>query len=423
MSTRTTKRRSVNRNARKSTNEIAIKRSAKKRTYQSTDESSSRRGDKRSTRGTTRTTWKSTNNTSWLVGIVVIISLFGLIMVSSASQIIAFSNTNDSLFYFKKQIIYLITGGILCFVFSRIDYNKYKDKTVVYGFYLITMFLLVVVFIIGRSAGGSTRWIDLGFFNLQPSELAKLSTILLTALVISEKKTFKKLEDYSQFLLILIMAALVLLQPDFGTTVLIMAIVLLTLFASGVPLEYFSLFSFSLLITGAVAIFSSKYRTVRFFAFINPEADYRGSGYQIIQSRLALGSGGLTGVGLSMSKQKFSFLPAAYTDFIFAIIGEELGILGTLGVVILFAVFTFVGLGIASACKDRYGKALASAITLSIIIQAGVNLGASVGIFPITGVPLPLISYGGSSLLMTLAALGILINISKSKTVGGFKTE
>ena len=364
---------------------------------------------------------KSTQNNStyWIVTITVIACLFGLVMVASASQIVAITLYKDAFYFFKRQIIYLLAGGFIAFLLSKYDYRKLEKLAPL--FFAISFILLIIVLIpgIGKEAGGSTRWIPLGFFNLQPSEVAKFSVIILIASIIGKKREFSKLEDYKPFILVVVIAFLVLIQPDFGTAVMIVMMTLLTLLACGIKWKQFLSFLISFSFIGSVAIFSSSYRRQRFFAFLNPEADIKGSGFQIIQSKLALGSGGLMGVGLSLSKQKFAFLPAAYTDFIFSIIGEELGLFGALSVVAIFVILTVVGMGVAATTKESFGKALATAITLAIIIQTSINLGACLGIMPITGIPLPLISYGGSSLMMTLAIIGILINISQNKAAKG----
>lgn len=350
----------------------------------------------------------------WVIGLTTILVLFGLIMITSASQIIAFSKYQDSLYFFKRQALYAITGAFLFWIFSRSNYSRFRQAALPLAAACILLLVMVFIPSIGHKAGGSSRWIPLGFINLQPSELAKLAAVLLTVYLLDKQK--KRLDNPGSllpFAIILVIAALVLAQPDMGTTVLIVSSLFALLFISGLSWRFVISLGLSGIISASGLILLAPYRFKRLLSFINPLEDPKGGGLQIIQSLVAMGSGGLAGTGLAMSKQKFFFLPAAHTDFIMAIIGEELGLLGTAGLVILFALLAIVGFSIAYNAKDSFGRLLATGITVMIILQAIVNMGAVAGLLPITGVPLPLISFGGSSLIVTMAALGILASIAR----------
>ncbi|RJQ33270.1 MAG: putative lipid II flippase FtsW [Actinobacteria bacterium] len=350
----------------------------------------------------------------WILGTTSTLLLLGSVMVLSSSQIIAFEHHHDTFYYFWRHLLSIglgLAGGYFAY---RINYKKLNKIAPALMF--ATVGLLIVVFLpgAGKSAFGSTRWIPLGFMNLQPSELAKLSSILFAAYIIKLKKGhLANWNDYLPLTTIIVVAAMVLLQPDLGTAFLILISVFTCIFIVGARLDHLLTITVTGAFSGLFFIFSSSYRRQRFLGFLNPWQDPQGRGFQIIQSMLGLGSGGIFGVGLGLGKQKFLFLPAAYTDFIVATIGEELGLIGTIGLVVALAMFAFSGFVIASQTKDCYGKILASGITIMIIAQAIVNIAAAVGLLPITGVPLPLVSYGGSSMLFSLIGIGILLNIAK----------
>jgi len=352
----------------------------------------------------------------WIIGLTTVIVFFGLTMVTSASQIIAYSKYKDSLYFFKKQALYAVLGAGLFWLASRLDYRKLRQASWPLAISCIALLVMVFIPTIGHSAGGSTRWIPLGLFNLQPSELAKLGAVLLTVYLLdSRKQQLKDINSLTPFLVIVLMAILVIAQPDMGTTILLMGAAFVTLFMGGLPGRYLSGISVFGAFSFAGLIFIEPYRFQRLISFLRPQDHIKEGGFQIIQSLIAMGSGGIVGVGLAMSKQKFFFLPAAYTDFILAIIGEELGFLGTLGVAVGFVLLAICGFSIAYNAKDSYGRLLAAGLTVMIIIQALVNMGAVAGLLPVTGVPLPLISFGGSSMLVTMFALGTIASVARSE--------
>ncbi len=342
--------------------------------------------------------------------------VIGMIMILSSSSILAYNRHNDIFYYLKRQIVYAIIGVIGMIVLSRVDYHKLKN----WALFLLggTIFLLTIVFIpgVGKLAGGATRWIVIGSGTLQPSEIAKFTLIVYIAAVVSRRKF--NINDLNQiavhFVVILVIVGLVFFQPDLGTAFITGLVILVMLFIAGVDIKVL----FTTVLFGVMAIvigiMSEEYRRQRFLSFINPWKDPQESGFHIIQSWLALGTGGLTGVGLGMSKQKFLYLPAAHTDFIFAIIGEEAGLVGSLVVITLFFLLIYFGFIVTFRANDMFGQILAGGITSLIAFETLINIGGVVGILPITGIPLPLISFGGTSLLMTLIEIGVLLNISLS---------
>jgi cell division protein FtsW len=283
--------------------------------------------------------------------------------------------------------------------------------------FIVTLVALAFVLhpAFGVEAYGSSRWFLMGPVSVQPSEFAKLAIVVFTAAVLAWK--WDRLDDPGHVAIPLLPACLacftlVMLQPDLGTTVILAGAAFLLVFVAGVRLRYLA---FAALIGSAVGmglIMSADYRRIRFLAFLNPWEDAGNTGYQLIQSLIALGSGGLTGVGLGASRQKWQYVPNAHTDFIFSILGEELGLVGELVVVVAFGALVFAGVRIAARASDVFGRLLAAGVVSWLGLQALINLGAVTGLLPITGVPLPFLSYGGSSLVVSLAAVGILINVS-----------
>ncbi|MFN2488229.1 MAG: putative lipid II flippase FtsW [Actinomycetota bacterium] len=342
--------------------------------------------------------------------------VLGLTMILSASSVSSFAQYGSSFLFFKRQLIWAVVG-IACFaVLARLDYKRLKGLG--YPAFLISVILLAAVLVpgVGIVAGGSARWIGLGPFSFQPSEVAKLALILFTSEVFARKqeRSLSVLAHTAVPLLpaLGILGALVMLQPDLGTSLLLGAIALGLLFIAGAPLVYLVLLSAGGLAVAAVAALAEDYRRARILAFLDPWKDPLNTGYQTIQSLIALGSGGWLGVGLGASRQKWMYIPNAHTDFIFAILGEEMGLLGTLAVLGTFSFLTYLGVQTARRAPDRFGMLLASGITIWIGVQALVNMGAVTAALPITGVPLPLVSFGGTSLVMSLAAMGILTNIA-----------
>lgn len=340
-------------------------------------------------------------------------AMLGIIMIASASSILAFNQQKDSFFYLKRQVASLSIGLPLLFILAKIDYRRLKYLSYILLF--ISLCLLGFVILYGRSAYGSSRWFTIMGFTFQPSELAKLSIAIYTASILSQKPKWAK--DIKRLILPLgvpmfLAAALVMLQPDMGTTFTLVITVFFLLFLADAKILDLAKLAFFGSIAGALFIAFAGYRRERFLAFLHPWSDPEKNGFQIIQSLYALGSGGIRGVGLGLSRQKFGFLPTPFTDFIFAIIGEELGLAGSLLVVALFIAFGYLGIKIATRARDRFGRLLAGGLTAMIVTQALINLGAVTGTLPITGIPLPLISFGGSSLIFTMAAIGIILSVA-----------
>jgi cell division protein FtsW len=340
----------------------------------------------------------------------------GLIIILSASSVTSFANYGSSFLFFKRQLLWAVAGMALFVLFCRLDYRRLKGFG--YVLYPIALLLLVLTLVpgIGVTVGGGTRWIALGAFSFQPSEFAKLALLLLSADVFSRKQE-SLLQRPSHMLLPMVpamglMAALVLRQPDLGTTLLLGAIGIGMLFLAGSPLRFLVPLGVAGATIATFAALSAPYRRERVLAFMDPWADPLRTGYHTIQSLIALGSGGWLGVGLGASRQKWMYIPNAHTDFIFAILGEEMGAVGTVAVLGMFALLAYLGLKAARRAPDRFGMLLASGIVIWISVQTLVNIGAVTALLPVTGVPLPLLSFGGSSLVLSLTAMGILTNIA-----------
>lgn len=349
------------------------------------------------------------------VGLLVpvgLLAVVGLGMILSASSVYALEARQDSLFYFKRQLVWLGVGVVGLAAAASLPVRWWRRLA--FPFFLATVMLLVAVQLMGTRVGGAERWLMVGPIGLQPSEFAKLSTVLFLATVVSRREdSMHRFRDFFWPVAgsVGVVGALVMVQPDLGTTLLIAAGGFAVLLASAAPLGY--VLSGGLIGVGlaSAAALLSPYRWARVMSFLDINADPLGSGYQAMQSLVALGTGGLFGIGLGASRARWSFLPNAHTDFIFAIVGEETGLAGTLAVVTLFLVLTMAGTLIALHCRDRFGRLVAIGITTWLIAQALVNVGGVTGILPITGVPLPFVSFGGSALLAEMVAVGILVGI------------
>ncbi|HEY5506270.1 MAG TPA: FtsW/RodA/SpoVE family cell cycle protein, partial [Coriobacteriia bacterium] len=273
------------------------------------------------------------------------------------------------------------------------------------------------VFVAGVGKWGATRWIDLGFTTLQPSEFAKLGCVLVIASIMADRQEHPRSplrpDIIKGVLAVGVPFVFVMLQPDMGTAMAILIAVFLVLVLGGIPMAYV----WGTLGLGAVAvpllIMGKSYRAERFLSFLDPSSDPLGTGYQILQARLAFGSGGVLGLGLGMSRQKYLYLPAAHTDFIFAIIGEELGLLGSAAVVTAFGLLCYAGIRLALSCRDTFARLVAAGLTVMVVTQAIMNMGSVTGLMPVIGVPLPLVSYGGSSLIFTLGCIGLILGVTK----------
>ena len=340
--------------------------------------------------------------------------VLGLIIISSASapESLAITGGKSVFHYGLKQFTFAIIGMGLMFFLMKFPYQGLKKFTIPMA--LITIALLVVVLFVAKEVKGATRWINLGFFQLQPSEMAKLAVIMVIAHYCSEINNGIKnfvIGIGLPLVFLGIICALIMLEPDLGTTIVIFMTAMIMLFAAGAKLFHLMIPGLVGFGAGVVLIITEPYRL---FAFLNPWKDPKDSGWQIIQSLYALGSGGPLGLGLGMSRQKFHYLPEAHTDYIFSILGEELGLLGTILVIILFFFLAWRGYKIAIAADDSYGRMLAVGITSYLVFQALLNISVVTSSVPVTGITLPFLSYGGSSLLVSLMGIGVLLNISKN---------
>ena len=352
-----------------------------------------------------------------LIIAVVLLNLFGLIMIYSASNIWSEYKFNDPYKYLKSQGLFLIISYITLFIVSKVPYVEYKKKANV--IFLVCVVLLVLVLIpgVGSVRNGSRSWFGIGGFGIQPSEFTKLGLIIFTSKYLSNNS--KEIRDIKKGVLpilgiLLLIFGLIMLEPDFGSGVVIVMTIVVLLFTSGVKMNFFIKIGVLGLIGVVALIIIAPYRMQRIVSFINPWNDPLGSGFQIIQSLYAIGPGGLLGLGFGNSVQKHFYLPEPQTDFIFSIISEEFGFMGVLLVSILFITIIYSGFKIAMKCEDLFGKYLAFGITFGLAFQTMLNLMVVVGLIPVTGVTLPFLSYGGSSLLITMCGMGILLNISKN---------
>jgi cell division protein FtsW len=347
------------------------------------------------------------------------LTAMGLVMVLSAGSVSAAQGYGgNSFWYFERQVLYAIVGVAVAILLARLAPSRWR----VIGLPLLAVAALLMAIAARPASGtalyGASRWIDLGPLTVQPSEIAKLALVATTATILAKK--WGRLDDLGHLLIplapiVLAVAALGLLQRDLGTTMILLATVFVVLFVAGVRLRY--LFAGGLIGLLAVAslILGEAYRRTRFFeAWLDPWADPKSSGYQLIQGLIAIGSGGWFGTGLGTSRAKWDFLPNAHSDFIFAVIGEELGLLGALVVLVAFTVLIVAGVRIAIHSTETFDRLLAAGVIAWIGIQAIVNLGAVTGLLPITGVPLPLVSFGGSALVVTLAGIGVLASVARA---------
>ena len=344
---------------------------------------------------------------------VIILSLFGLLMIYSSSNIWATYKFNDPYKYLKSQGIFLIIGYFLMCFISKIPFNIYKKYSNKILLVCIILLILVLIPGIGTIRNGSRSWFGIGPLGIQPSEFAKLGLIIFTSKYLSNNKIKDIKTSVLPILMVVILIfGLIMLQPDFGTGIIIVVSIISLLFVSGVNMNFFIKMGLLGLIGIVVLVIIAPYRMARITSFLNPWSDPLGSGFQIIQSLYAIGPGGLLGMGLGNSIQKHFYLPEPQTDFIFSIISEELGFAGVIIVVSLFITIIYRGLKISIKQEDKFAKYLSYGITFSIAFQTILNLMVVVGLIPVTGVTLPFLSYGGSSLLISMIEIGILLNIS-----------
>ena len=347
---------------------------------------------------------------------VILLSIFGVVMIYSSSYIWAEYKFGDSFRYVKLQSIFLLIGIILMIVISKIDYKIYYKYAFSIFIFCLVLLILVLIPGIGKIRNGSRSWFGIGSLGIQPSEFMKLSLLILISKYLSNsdrniKSFFKGLLPV--LIILGIVFLLIMLQPDFGTGMIIVVSVLALLFVAGFNMKFF----FGIGVVGIIGIvlliLIAPYRMDRITSFLDPWSDPLGTGFQIIQSLYAIGPGGLFGLGFLNSRQKHFYLPEPQTDFIFSIISEELGILGIFIVVFFFIGILICGFNISIKSKNLFAKYLSFGITFQILIQAIMNLMVVIGMIPVTGVTLPFLSYGGSSLLITLCSIGVLLNISK----------
>lgn len=350
-----------------------------------------------------------------MVVLVVLLSLIGSVMILSASSVVAIELGGSTFSVFFKQCAWLAVGLVALFLGARTDYHRWADRVPLLVIGSVGLLFAVLIPGVGINVNGAQRWIGAGGFQLQPAEPAKFALIVfVAALVAREKDRILDLRVVLRPVLIVLgtMVALLMLQPNLGTSAVLCATVGCMLLWSGLPIRVLSSLAGVGVLAGLVFALSADYRRARVTAFLDPWADAGDTGYQTIQSLIGVASGGVSGTGLGESRAKWGFLPEAHTDFVFAIIGEELGLIGSLVVVGLFAAMIVCGLRIATRARDTFGSMLAVGVCAWFAVQGFVNVGAVLGILPITGVPLPFVSFGGSSLLATMLAAGVLVNVA-----------
>lgn len=357
---------------------------------------------------------------------VMILVAFGLVMVLSASAPSAFAKTEDSYSYIKRQAISAVLGLIAMMACSKVDYHLFRKLK--WMIYIAFMVLLVLVGIMGIGAKGATRWIVIAGFNFQPSEFAKIGFILFFASLLSDVKEHGKIKDYRygfiypMIFLAPIAGVILILQNHFSATFIIAVITIIQMFIAGTKISHFLVTGLlggvaligGLMVKNGGSTLGTDFRSSRIQTWLDPFSDPTGDGWQIIQSLYAIGSGGLFGVGLGNSKQKYLYLPEPHNDFIFSVLAEELGFVGCVVVILLFTVFVWRGVVIAMKAKDNFGCLIAIGIVAMLGLQAMINIAVVTGTIPVTGMPLPFFSYGGTSLIANLIAVGILLNISRT---------
>lgn len=344
----------------------------------------------------------------------------GLVMIFSASSAQAYADHHDTAYYLKHQLVYLFVGLGMAYAAYRIDYRKLKAFAPYALVLCILALLAVLVPHVGVAVNGARRWIGAGMVSLQPSEFAKLGLVIYLAAALSsrgDRITSLAKGLFPLCIPVVVIAMAILLEPDMGTASLIVFTAFAMFFAAGARIEHLVMIVLATAPPAIFAVLARPYQRARVLAFLDPWKDPQNTGFHIVQSLLALGSGGLLGVGLGESRAKFFYLPEQYTDFIFSILGEELGLAGTVGVIVLFIVFVYRGIRIAIAAPDRFGFFLAAGCTAMIAIQAFVNIGVVTSSWPVTGVPLPFISFGGSSLIVSLIAVALIMNIGRFRKV------
>jgi cell division protein FtsW len=351
----------------------------------------------------------------WLFTVTMLLVFLGLVMVFSASAVMARERFGSEYAFLSKQLIWAVAGLGAMVVAMRVDYKRYKHPALVFSVMGLTTLLLISVFFLDRSHN-THRWIHAGGFSFQPSELAKPVLILFLAFFLEGRS--KSMDDVRNTLLpaaapVVVFLGLIVLQPDLGTAIACAGIAACIFYVAGMRMKYFGYAFAASLVPLYFLIFHVSFRRDRILAFWNPYADRQRAGFHIIQSLIAVSTGGITGTGLMEGKQKLFYLPEPHTDFIFAVTAEELGLVGAICVVTLFAIFLWRGMRASWRTNDIFGRYLAVGITSMVVLQAFINISVVLGMMPTKGIPLPLVSYGGSSLFVTLACVGVLLNITK----------
>jgi cell division protein FtsW len=352
----------------------------------------------------------------WIFGTVAGLIAIGLVMVFSASSATAYAQFHDTAYFVKRQLVWLAIGGVFAYAAYRVDYTKLKR--IAPALVGITAVLLALTLIphIGLQTGGARRWLGASVLSFQPSEVAKLALVIFLAAKLSSigEEVRSLVRGVAPALLVTaILSVLILAEPDMGTASLLFFTAFGMLFCAGARIEHLVIVGITLLPPVAIMVGSSAYKRARVLAFLDPWKDAQNTGFHIVQSLLALGSGGIAGLGLGASRQKFFYLPEAHTDFIFAVIGEELGLLGTMIVLSLFAALAVRAFVLAQRTTDRFGYFLIVGCALLIVIQAFINIGVVTSSWPVTGVPLPFISFGGTSLIVSLIAAALIVNVAR----------
>jgi cell division protein FtsW len=351
----------------------------------------------------------------WMFTVTLLLVFVGLVMVFSASAVMAKERYGSAYFFLLRQMGWAVVGIIAMVVAMKVDYRRYKHPAVVFSLLGGTSLMLISVFFLDR-AHNTHRWIHFGGFSFQPSEIAKPAIILFLAFFL-ESRT-KSIGDWRNTLLpaivpTLFFLGLIVFEPDLGTAIACAAITASVLFVAGLDMRYLGYALAASILPLYFLIFHVAYRRDRILAFLDPYSDPQGRGFHIIQSLIAVSTGGITGVGLMEGKQKLFYLPEPHTDFIFAVTAEELGLVGALIIVVLFSIFLWRGIRTALRTQDMFGRFLAVGITSMVVLQAFINISVVLGMMPTKGIPLPFISYGGSSLFITLACVGVLLNVTK----------
>ncbi|HYE66322.1 MAG TPA: putative lipid II flippase FtsW [Pyrinomonadaceae bacterium] len=357
----------------------------------------------------------------WLFAAAAGLALFGIVMVYSASAVVAQQENGSQYHYVIKQGVWTAIGFCAMLAAMQLDYQRLRDRRILYALLSLTVVLLLCVFAFSAS-NGAHRWIKLSGFSIQPSELSKLTLIIFLAYFL-EKRAGEEDSFWRTFLpcagVTSVLGVLIVAEPDFGTALMLVFICVVMCFTAGVRLLHLLIAAVPALIGAVVLLVYVPWRFGRLITFLDPWSDPQDKGFQVVQSLIAVGSGGLHGLGFAQGKQKMFFLPYAHSDFIFAVIGEELGLIGALTVVLVFGVFLWRGVRTALLAPDRFGMLLGIGIVTSVVAQALFNISVVLSLVPTKGIPLPFISYGGSSLVPTLVGVGILLNISQYAGVGG----